>query len=277
MRGDRLGIRWTIGDVSPFGFEALRLSIWGAWKLFGPSAAYVVCVNTVPVDRARAWTGDIPPGVRWHRSTRAQIPGFLRTRIDPGMAEGVGWKFAPIRLFPDRYELSLDNDCILWETPAAIREWLERGDPELCVLAQDVATCHGQFADIAGPEPRNAGIRGLPPGFSLEAVLREILAGRTGTLCVEGDEQGLQAAAVAYARPPLLVTVEEVTICSPFPPHLPHLGRCGAHFVGLNAKRLPWELDGRNGADHIREHWLRHRDTLYEKVGISPQPEARSA
>lgn len=43
------GIRWTIGDVHPLGVEALRLSIWGAWKLFGPAAKYAVCANSVPL------------------------------------------------------------------------------------------------------------------------------------------------------------------------------------------------------------------------------------
>ncbi|GEM_PF-4943709 len=36
MAGRTLGIRRTIGDVSPNGFEALRLSIWGAWKNLFP-------------------------------------------------------------------------------------------------------------------------------------------------------------------------------------------------------------------------------------------------
>ena len=41
-----LAVRWTIGDVNPAGFEALRLSIWGACRLFGPEGQYAVCVNT---------------------------------------------------------------------------------------------------------------------------------------------------------------------------------------------------------------------------------------
>ena len=37
-----LGVRWTIGDVSDAGFEALRYSIWSMWKLFGDNAKYAV-------------------------------------------------------------------------------------------------------------------------------------------------------------------------------------------------------------------------------------------
>jgi hypothetical protein len=33
-----LAIRWTIGDVSPLGFVALRLAIYGAHRMFGDGA-----------------------------------------------------------------------------------------------------------------------------------------------------------------------------------------------------------------------------------------------
>ncbi len=268
MSDDRtLGVRWTVGDVSPEGFEALRLSVWGAWRAFGPGAGYVVCVNTVPLDRARALTGDLPPGVVWHDST-AELPAFLRPHIDRAMAEGVGWKFAPLRLFPDRYELALDNDCVLWEVPRAVREWLQ-GDPRRCLIAQDVKRCLGQFDDLCGPGERNSGIRGLPPGFDLEAAMRSVLARRPVVLSSELDEQGLQVVVVSLPGAPLVVTVDDVSICSPFPPHLPGLGRCGAHFVGLNARQLPWSLDGRPASEYVRDHWRRHLPALCERVGVA--------
>ncbi len=43
MTQRRLGIRWTIGNVSMAGFDALRLSIVGAARCFGASAEYAVC------------------------------------------------------------------------------------------------------------------------------------------------------------------------------------------------------------------------------------------
>src|SRR5690606_14117503 len=119
----RVGIRWTIGDVSEQGFEALQCSIWGAWNAFGPDTAYAVCVNTVSLDRARALTGAVPEAVRWHWVAR-DLPAFLVDHVDAAMAEGVAWKITPLRMFPDRYEISLDNDCILWDVPDAIRSWL---------------------------------------------------------------------------------------------------------------------------------------------------------
>jgi hypothetical protein len=100
-----------------------------------------------------------------------------------------------------------------------------------------------------------------------------VLAERLCRLASEQDEQGLQVAAISRGRRPWVVSLDEVTICSPFPPHLPHLGRCGAHFVGLNANQPPWSLDGRPAVDHIQDYRRLLRPPLYEKVGIKPLPE----
>ena len=274
-----LGIRWTVGDVSRRGFEALRLSVWGARKLFGPAATYAICVNTLSVEAARSRVGPLPDDIRWHAVSHEDIPAFLRCRLGNGMAEGAAWKFAPLRLFPDRYELALDNDCILWGMPDAIRSWLA-DETASCVLAEDVEQRPGAFSALCGDEPRNAGIRGVPPGFNLEQAIRHVLIEQTVEMTSELDEQGLQTAALTYAAPLRVVDVGEVTICSPFPPHLPELGGCGAHFVGLNAHELGWSLRGRAAVDHLAEHWRHHRPAVYERVGIHeavPREDAASA
>lgn len=263
-----LVVRWTIGDVHPLGFEALRLSIWGARRLFGPDATYVACVNSVPLDRARELTGNVPDEVVW-RDVTGELPGFLRAHLDENLAEGVGWKFAPLQLDPDRYELALDNDCILWEMPVAIREWLN-DDPRGFVIAEDVRVMFGQFQERCGPEPRNSGIRGLPPNFALRPALHSLLNEPPVTLSSELDEQGMQVALVSMEKPPLVVRVDEVTICAPFWPLRPDLGRCGAHFVGLNARQLPWKYYDRPASEWTREHWRTHRPELYRRVGIEP-------
>lgn len=261
-----LGVRWTIGDVNLNGFESLRLSLWGAYHVFGPEATFLVCVNTIPVETAQERAGDVPPGVVW-RANNAELPAFMRPHLNEEMSEGTAWKFSPLRAFPDRYELALDNDCILWQMPQGIRRWLEAEHPEQCLIAADVWRCLGQFEDLCGPEPRNSGIRGLPPGFDYGAALQDVLRERPVTMVSELDEQGLQVAALYRRGNPYVVTADEVTICSPFPPHLPHLGTCGAHFVGLNAKQLPWDLEGRPATDYLDEHWRRQREEIKTRVG----------
>jgi hypothetical protein len=184
---------------------------------------------------------------------------------------------APLRCFPDRHEISLDNDCILWEMPPSLRAWLSAPSaPDECLMAQDVRLCNGQFTDLCPPQPVNSGIRGLPPGFDLAPALQKVIAAREQQVghrlefTSELDEQGMQGAALSLARPLRLVTLQEVTVCSPFHPHLPHLGQCGAHFVGLNARHIAWDYYDRPADAWMTEHWERHRPELYRRTG-APQ------
>ena len=262
----KLGIRWTIGDVSREGFTALELSVWGAWNLFGNNADYAICVNSVPLHVAQQKAGTLPCEAAWHGVSGAEIPKFLRRHLGTEMAEGVAWKLAPLRMFTERFELSLDNDCILWSLPDAMRTWFDLKTAGVCLIAEDVKSCYGQYARFCGNEPRNLGIRGLPPGFDLAGALKTILHEIPVRLDSELDEQGLQLAALSLFAEPLAISLEDVAICSPFPPHLPHLGRCGAHFVGLNAHRLPWTLAGREASDLTRESWLRLESEVARRV-----------
>jgi hypothetical protein len=203
-----LAIRWTIGDVAPRGFAALRTSVWGAWRLFGPDARYRVYVNTLELDDARARCGAVPAQVEW-LAADAKLPGWLAEVLDARMAEGVAWKLVPLRAFPGDHELSLDNDVVLWDVPRAIRDWLD-GRARV-VLAEDVRACFGRFAALCGARPLNSGVRGLPPGFDLEVALRGVLARHPGLLASELDEQGLQVAALLAAGPAGIVELDEVT------------------------------------------------------------------
>jgi hypothetical protein len=192
-----------------------------------------------------------------------EFPEFLRDYFDSAMAEGVGWKFAPPRIALDDLELSLDNDCIIWTMPGAIRRWIAGASD--FVFAEDVRPCFGQFSHLCDGHPKNSGIRGLPPGFDLATAMVRVLREQRIMLKSELDEQGLQTAVLSPFEPSI-VTTKEVSICSPFPPHMTDLGECGAHFVGLNAKSLPWEMDGRPAVDYIRRHWLERRATLIERI-----------
>jgi hypothetical protein len=261
----KFNVRWTIGDVADEGFEALRLSLWGADRLFPPEAGFHICVNTISVYEAKLRTGEVPGRVQW-RHVQRELPSVLEPFVDGAMSEGTAWKFIPLLLDPDVRELAIDNDLLLWELPLAIRSWMD--DPEGTLVAADVTPAHGQFAEQCGPEPRNSGIRGTPAGFDYEGAIRSVLTKNPVKLQSELDEQGLQIAALSQSGEPYVVPVEEVSICSPFPPHLPELGRCGAHFVGLNTRNLPWDFHGLPAREVRLEHWRRHRPELYRLVGL---------
>jgi hypothetical protein len=227
-----LVIRWTVGDVSPEGFDALALSIRGARNIFGDSASYIVCVNTTPVDDARRRVGSAADQVEWFDSTH-HFPQWLLPHVDAGLAQGVAWKFAAVAAAAGDHVLSLDNDLILWRKPPSVAAWLN--DRDSLLIAEDVRACYGQFAHLCPPEPRNSGMVGLPPFFGMETHVRGMLE-RTGVrLSAETDEQGLQVALVTSRRH-RVVSLREVSISGYFRPHMLELGSCGAHFVGVNVR-----------------------------------------
>jgi hypothetical protein len=258
----KLGIRWTIGDVSDAGWHALRLSIQGGWRIFGTNAAYAVRVNGRDAQPMRCLLPNLPVEIDWVQVTEMN-PRFLPF-CDEGLSDGPSWKFSAVRCFPDRHELALDNDCILWSCPRAVRAWLSRRSDFL--LAADVIPANGVFQDLIGPLALNSGIRGFPPGFDYESHLIKMLQDSGRILRRELDEQGLQIATLTRAGHCHVVFLEEVTICSPFPPHLPYLGSCGAHFVGLNVRHLSWDFYGRPAGERRLEHWRSHLRELKRLV-----------
>ena len=256
--------------MSDPGFEALELSIRSARKLFGPRTIYVVCVNSIPLELARERLGAVGGEVEWIHS-EDHVPGWLQNRLDAGMAEGVAWKLAPVRLFPGHYEISFDNDVILWQMPDAMKQWLSSDHSESCLMAEDAQPSLGQFSDCSDGRAINSGIRGVPPGFNLEDRLQKKLEESQVVMRSELDEQGLQAAVLSKAALSL-VSKEDVSICSPFPMHQQALGRCGAHFVGLNQRNLPWQLEGRGAHEVIHERWRGFKAKLTELVDSIPDP-----
>lgn len=261
--------------MAPRGFESLHLSLWGAWKVFGSAAEYWVAVNTIaPEDVAERIAPPMP--LRWCHSV-APVP-WLGAYLDDGMADGVAWKLTPVRVAPGCPELALDNDVVLWALPAAVARWLS--EPASFLLAADVSPAFGRFSPLCGRAPRNTGMRGVPAGFDLEAALQRFLDRQGGLLCTELDEQGMQVATLQRAAQVAgaalhVVDTGDVAICSPFPPHSPEPGRSGAHFVGLNTKRLGWRYYDRPAEEVRAEHWDALRAELYRLTGAPPAPCAR--
>ena len=234
------------------------------------------CVNTIPASTAAERAGDFPFYVNWVAAD-GLVPEWLYPHVSDEMAEGVAWKLAPVRLFPTFHEISLDNDVILWAIPPSMEQWLTTSQSKSCLLAADVGPGLGQFSAICSYRALNAGIRGLPPGFDMESKLRQ-KSSETGTILQsELDEQGLQVA-VLLDSDLNVVSTEDVSLCSPFPNHMQHLGRCGAHFVGLNPKWLPWVLNGRGAHEAVLENWKGYATELSRLVpeaGLGRPPVVR--
>ena len=217
---DDLIVRWTVGDVSVAGFEALRLSTHGARRIFGPAAHYVVCVNTVPLDRARALTGPVPPEIEWLDATDALSP-LIAEHSDASRAGGVLEIRArsagprPPGAAPGQRLRPLVAAARIGRVAVGRRRSLSAGRG----CGHDAGTVSGTAAGAADR------IRGLPPGFDLEAAFADILRQTGITLRSELDEQGLVTLACSRPATPHVVGEGEVAICGPSP-------RTGRHSAG---------------------------------------------
>lgn len=252
-----LALRWTVADGSLEEFEALRLSVWGAFRAFGPDAKYVVSVDGIPVATAKLRAGHMPRQCEF-----VALSSDLRPMLPSGSGEE--WRVVSDRLFPDHYEVSLETDCILWSVPEALRDWM-RDAGGRCLVAQDA----GPGGRSADSRPLNGHLRGLPPGFDFKRAFETSL--RKGQrLTSRADEDALHVDALTSHAPPVVVGLDDVSVCSPFPPHSQSFGRCGAHFCGLDARGLGSDLDEPRVEEAVKEHFHGVRRDLYERVGIKP-------
>ncbi len=134
------------------------------------NARYAVPVNTVLSARQSSKRAKIPGEVQWINSNEL-VPRWLRSHTNAEMAEGVAWKLAPVRICPTLYELSLDNDVVLWEIPRVVGQWLMSPTRDVCLLAADLRPALGQFAHVCNDRSLNSDVPGLPPDFDMETML----------------------------------------------------------------------------------------------------------
>ena len=205
-------VRWTIGNVSKEGYDCLRLSIRLWRRLFKSRFEMVVLYNGEPpsVDC---------PTINQNRF-RSSLPFYPTT---------TSWKLYPPRLDPDAYEIFIDNDLILYEAPDALRQCND------FFITEAWKRCYGKHDSLVPAGfVANSGLFGLPPHFDFGTHLATTGSQWEGHF----DEQGLVAAVLAR-HSATVVPLSDVKVC--VPQETMGLGRCGMHFVGLNAS--------------YRDHW----------------------
>lgn len=148
----------------------------------------------------------MPGGTDWQPVARV-VPELLRPFLDDGMSEGTAWALVPLQLAPDGFELSLASDVIPWRLPEALRRWLAEPEARHRVVAADVVPASGAFAAPCGPEPRNTGIRGLPPGLDYGAEIAAVLADHPVALTSELEEHARATTPPADRLPPSFLPV----------------------------------------------------------------------
>jgi hypothetical protein len=246
----RMCVRWTIGDVLPYGIEALRLSVWGAFRCFGATARYVIGVHDLAPSHARAVThvmaGALPDAVAWDGVDSSLLPGWLRhADVSPRLAH----RFAPVLIDRERAELRLDRRCVLFATPPTLAAWLDDPNPRACAL----------LADLDG-EP-TTGLRGAGRGFDLEEALREVLREAPRAIHSREDAERLEVEALSLLEPPHLVSAREV----------------GGAVLGSHGVRLSPPLAPSSADERGHERWERTLAELRARLDVTRPTGARTS
>ena len=219
--------RWTIGPVSEAGLECLSLSV-ASFILHHPDTKIVICHNC-PANNLE----DIV--ARFPHATLIDQSEYLESDIPP---MGVAWKLYPPRLFPDAYELCIDNDIVFVDQIKEIESFYS-GDHTL--LLEGSTRNYGKFEQhVPAGYCINSGVYGMPPGFNFQKYLRfyvtsnwEQNAFGPHAASKTFDEQGIVALSLLSYGKFIIIPETTLTNCER---HL--IQGKGLHFVGLNRNQF---------------------------------------
>lgn len=217
-------IRWTIGPVTPLGFECFQLSLDSVTKFYDADIA--ICYNCDP-SQLKEIAGLYP------QATLIDQRSYLQEKIPPA---GVAWKLYPPRLDDQRHEICIDNDIVLNEKIPQIDLFLSGN---MTLLLEDWSRTYGRFERHV-PEPYriNSGLYGMPPKFSLQKYLDfyvhdewEMNAVGEYKESKTFDEQGLIALSLLDYPKFTIIPELVLTNCE-----RNYVEGAGHHFIGVNRK-----------------------------------------
>lgn len=222
-------VKWTIGNTTKDGYEALLLSIESFLSFY--EIEVFICFNCSE--------SQLPKALK--KYTLINQKGYVKDRPSP---IGVAWKLYPPRLSIDNYEISVDNDLIINEPIPAINDFLSS---DKTLLLEDNARTYGRFEKHVPPGFKiNSGLYGMPPGFNLDSYFKFYVGAAWEKNAFNRhdknetfDEQGLIALALLNHKQYLIIDGKTITNCEN---HL--IQGKGHHFIGLNRKKYhaPYRL-----------------------------------
>ncbi len=164
IRFDNLVIRWTFGETkerptSLQAFDLLETSIRFANLLF-PEAEKILVISHIIYPNSFEKIKEI---ARNTGTDLLEVPNTWDNNEKNSFL-----KYIPARINPDKYELFLDADVILWKIPETLKQWIKQSDAFL-VNSDRNGNYYGVYQNVFPSDLKlNAGILGFPPGFQIE-------------------------------------------------------------------------------------------------------------
>lgn len=210
--------RWTIGPVSPVGFEILSYSV-KTWKNIFPEFETVICHNQLNSEQLKYLQGLNTP-----------LYDQNQDRSLPFTPDDCKWKLYPPQLAPGRHELFLDNDLVVYRRSPVIEKFIENDD--MAIMTEGLARNFGSFDHLVRPGVKlNCGLFGVPPSLDFARELTILLRNHMFSQWINYfDDQGLISAVLLNCPQFNTIPISEIFIC------LDRLRKTptGLHFVGAN-------------------------------------------
>lgn len=176
----------------------LRSSVRHAIQALGEdNFDWLICHNGIDLSALKT-----PSCVRFHQQNWSDCPIPNQTAspfepngpaiLDTRKCWGSLWKLCPPRLAPDRHEIILDNDLVLFRTFDTLNEFLTH---EIPLIASSHVRFFGRYETLFDPKVAlSSGFIGLPPNYDFGCRLhRSWLEHGEFPDLTYADEQGLVA------------------------------------------------------------------------------------
>jgi hypothetical protein len=197
-------VRWTVGDANPKTIEALERSIRSVHLAFGGAACAAVCVHSVAIEAVRERVRLTRKAMVSWLQIDHDVPVFVRRRVDLSMADGLAWRFAPLRVFSGCSEVLLDAECIVAPFARQLWRWAAAPGQRRCLV-----TRRSEYS----PSRHSIAVRGVPASFDLEDALEITLSRGPELLASAEDVIDAELEALSYGAAPVVVDARAGAAC----------------------------------------------------------------
>lgn len=218
-------IRWVVGDCHKLGYQVLYESIIKFKNIYKNNFLYCLCYNVNKINKELKKSLDIVDKTINQKKFKETLT------YDPCVLNGPHWKLYPPRAFPDRHEIIIDNDIIIYKKLKEIDEFLF--NKNLFITTEAVERSYGsQFGDIVRKNFNiNSGLVGLPPFFNYKKEIEDILKKGSGIWKNHFDEQTI-VASILQKNNTKIIPFNTISSCCSITGL--SVGKKGTHFLGVN-------------------------------------------
>lgn len=224
-------IRWTIGNVSDYGFLCLKKSVELMKQLLGSKCEYAICHNNLNKYQFKKL-----PNVDILIDSKCYLNIYPVNVLKEKKYNNpsVFWKLYPARIRKECHEIIIDNDILIYKLPKKIINFLNSN--HIILTESHKRSYSGVLKNIIPYEFNiNSGIIGLPPNYDFENDIKKTIKNHK----IKWEDHMSEQTLVAYIlskKKCEIINKKEIYINWNTTKEKISFGTCGVHMCGLNGK-----------------------------------------